>query len=115
MKVRILVEALFADFSKMPKMGAKVLKVGDEIDYPDYYALDVIEAGLAERVVAYTPDATLGAQKLAEKHDIDLANVEGTGEKGRVIKADVQAIVEKVAEKEQENLPDGGEKLSPLH
>ena len=124
MKVRILVEAPYADFSKMPKLGAQNLKVGDEIDYPDYYALDIIDAGLAELFIAtdvvdemeieaedidayvsatisateivdsIIPNATLGAQKLAEEHGVDLADVKATGKDGRIVKSDVQALVE---------------------
>ena len=39
-------------------------------------------------------DATDSARELAEKHDIDLAEVDGTGSDGRIVKSDVQALVE---------------------
>lgn len=40
-------------------------------------------------------DATDGAKELAEDNGIDLALVKGTGQDGRIIKADVQAYIER--------------------
>jgi pyruvate/2-oxoglutarate dehydrogenase complex dihydrolipoamide acyltransferase (E2) component len=42
-------------------------------------------------------DATNAARDLAAEHDIDLAAVDGSGEEGRVLKADVQAVIEEGA------------------
>lgn len=39
-------------------------------------------------------DATPSAEALAVEHGIDLAEVEGTGKGGRVLKSDVAALVE---------------------
>jgi hypothetical protein len=51
MKVRILVEAPYADFEKKRgKVGAQKLEVGHEIDYPDKYAEFLIGQKLAEAV-----------------------------------------------------------------
>lgn len=44
---------------------------------------------------ATRPEPTDGAVELAERHGIDLGGVEGTGEDGRVTKADVQKLVPK--------------------
>lgn len=38
--------------------------------------------------------ATPGARKLAAEHDVELASIEGTGEEGAVLRADVEALVE---------------------
>lgn len=94
MKVRILRDASYADFSQPPKVSAQNLKAGDEVDLPDYYAEGIIASGMAELPVSYNPDVTMGAQKLANEHGIDLAEVEGTGKDGRIIKADIQALLE---------------------
>ena len=56
MKVRILQTAAYSDFSTMPaKLGAKKLHEGDVVDFPDYYALDIVASGLAEKVVLNAP------------------------------------------------------------
>lgn len=94
MKVRILRDASYANFATMPKMSAQDLKVGDVVEFPDYYAKGIVASGMAELPVSYNPDVTMGAQKLADEHDIDLASVEGTGQDGRIIKADVQGMIE---------------------
>jgi hypothetical protein len=39
-------------------------------------------------------DATDSAKKLAEEHKIDLSTVEGTGKDGRIVKPDVEALLE---------------------
>jgi pyruvate/2-oxoglutarate dehydrogenase complex dihydrolipoamide acyltransferase (E2) component len=39
-------------------------------------------------------DATPAAEEAAAQHDVDLADVEGTGKDGRVTKPDVEAAVE---------------------
>lgn len=38
-------------------------------------------------------NATNGAKELAEEHGVDLATVAGTGENGRILKSDVEAVV----------------------
>lgn len=38
-------------------------------------------------------DATDAAAELAKEHGIDLATVEGTGASGRILKSDVEALV----------------------
>lgn len=43
-------------------------------------------------------DATDSARELAEEHDIDLATIAGSGQDGRIIKADVQAEVDRLSE-----------------
>lgn len=94
MKVRILRDASYANFATAPKISAQNLKVGDVVEFPDYYAEGIIASGMAELPVSYNPDVTLGAQKLANEQGIDLVNVEGTGKDGRIIKADIQALLE---------------------
>ena len=56
MKVKILHSGLYANFLTMPKLSAQNLQAGDEIDFPDYYAEDIVASGLAGKVV---PDAPL--------------------------------------------------------
>lgn len=94
MKVRILRDASYANFSTMPKLSAQNLKAGDVVEFPGYYAKGIIASGMAELPVSHNLDVTMGAQKLANEHGIDLAEVEGTGKDGRIIKADVQALIE---------------------
>ena len=55
---------------------------------------DAFDPNEHERYEAGTPDPTDGAKSLAEEEDIDLSEVEGSGKKGRVTKADVDALVE---------------------
>jgi len=50
---------------------------------------DAEEPGAAEEV-----DATDAAAELAAEHDLDLADVEGTGKEGRILKSDVQAAID---------------------
>ena len=47
-------------------------------------------------------DATDAAGELAAEHGIDLAEIEGTGKEGRVLKSDVEAAVEALEEEEAE-------------
>lgn len=51
-------------------------------------------------------DATDAAKALAAQHDIDLANVAGTGSEGRVTKDDVAAHVPVEPEPEPEHEPE---------
>lgn len=50
----------------------------------------------AEDVPSYQPgvDATDSARELAETYELDLVEIEGTGESGRVLKGDVEAVLE---------------------
>jgi len=45
---------------------------------------------------AEEPDATSSARKLAEELGIDLAEVEGTGSGGRIVKSDVEGFAQRV-------------------
>lgn len=40
------------------------------------------------------PDVSDAARVLAEKHDIDLSKVKGTGKNGNIIKADIEELIE---------------------
>lgn len=40
-----------------------------------------------------SPDATEAAIKLAEEHDIDLAEVSGSGTDGRILKSDIEKLI----------------------
>lgn len=50
MKVRITKEVPLTDFNSDPPGRAVVRSPGDEIDFPDWYALGLIKAGLAVMV-----------------------------------------------------------------
>ncbi len=51
-------------------------------------------SGLAPELENTEPEATDAAVKLAEEHGIDLSKVKGTGTGGRVIKSDVEGLLE---------------------
>lgn len=53
-------------------------------------------------------NATDGAVELAEEHDLDLSLIQGTGSKGRIVKDDVEEVLE--LKKEQEELKKSKEK-----
>lgn len=48
----------------------------------------------APRSAEPTFDATEGAEELAQEAGVDLAKVQGTGQDGRITKADVQAAID---------------------
>jgi len=52
MKVKILAKALYSDFRPGRAPGAKTYEVGEEADFPAYYAVGLIQAGLAEALEA---------------------------------------------------------------
>ena len=62
MKVRILVEAPYSTFEPGKAPGAKVCKLGDEVDFPAEYAKGLVEVGLAEAV----SDAQVEAEEEAK-------------------------------------------------
>lgn len=54
-------------------------------------------------------DVTDAAGELAEEHDVDLATIEGTGEEGRILKSDVQDVVDdRGGDAEPDEEEDGG-------
>lgn len=50
MKVKILVDAAYSDFKPGGKVGAKNLKSGDVVDFPQVYAESLVKSELAEKV-----------------------------------------------------------------
>lgn len=48
-------------------------------------------------------DATDSARQLAEENGIDLSEVEGSGDNGRILKSDVEAVIRKSASEEGED------------
>lgn len=68
----------------------------DELQQADPHNAQRIQAGLLIPVQhAMEADATDEARTLAAEHGIDLHDVTGTGKDGRIIKADVEAHIEK--------------------
>lgn len=102
MKVQILRDGKYSDFEvagRPHKVGAKMLAVGDEVNYPDWYAESIIESGLAEAYIE--PDfiearhtklinATSAAFRLAGELDVDLLTLTGSGARGRITAGDVR-------------------------
>ena len=64
-------------------------------------------APATEPVYQDGPDATDAAKALAAEHQIDLANVTGTGADGRITKDDVAALVTPPSESEQAEADSG--------
>jgi len=98
-KVRILQDGEFSDFN-IPglrhRIGKQQLTAGTEIDYPDWYAKDIIERELAvvhiepETQPAQLIDATNAAFRLAGELDVDLLTLAGSGAGGRITAGDVR-------------------------
>lgn len=65
------------------------------IDTHNYgYPVNIIQSqDDSDLTVRKEIDATKEALDLAEKHGIDLANVEGSGKDGRILVSDVQALI----------------------
>jgi len=47
-------------------------------------------------------DATGAAEELAAEHGVDLASIEGTGKDGRILKGDVQSVIDERQQDEEE-------------
>lgn len=65
-------------------------------------ASDESEAPMPEESPEAPADATPAAEALAAEEDIDLEEVKGSGEDGRILKSDVEAAVEEKAEEAPE-------------
>lgn len=82
------------------KVDGKEYKAGDVFPFDpgnrNHFYLYQQGALRAERVSAGATevDATDSAVKLANKHGISLATVKGTGADGRILKSDVEALVD---------------------
>ncbi len=59
MIVKILQYGTYSDFRKFPKIGSQSLPKGVEIEFPDAYAFDLIEQGLAAVVTEPTVNSEL--------------------------------------------------------
>lgn len=117
MLVKILVSGPYADFETKPGFQkAQNLTAGDEVDFPEWYALSLVESELAEATTlsyleeaataedqpasAEEPegeavaeiDATDSARDYAAKNNIDLSQVSGTGANGRITLSDVKGV-----------------------
>lgn len=73
--VKILQDAHYADFSSYPKVGARNLKAGEVVEFPAYYATELIAAGMATLVVeapqGQLPSATLVVETPAEDRPVE--------------------------------------------
>jgi len=101
MKVRILQDGTYSRFN-IPGLRHRVYKqqltAEDVIDYPDWYAEEIIASGRARAYVE--PDieaqhtklinATNAAFRLAGELDVDLLALEGSGAGGRITAGDVR-------------------------
>lgn len=99
MKVQILQGGTYSKFN-IPGYRHRVYKqqlaADDVIDYPDWYAEEIIASG---RAVAYAEpaplqeqliDATNAAFRLAGELDVDLLALTGSGSGGRITVGDVR-------------------------
>ncbi|MBU0493570.1 MAG: E3 binding domain-containing protein [Chloroflexi bacterium] len=120
-QVRILVTGRYADFADYPpRIRATNRAAGDVVDYPTWYAADIVKAGLAEvmggvvdgpvalvevgpeaviapsdpdladHLIWAMPEATPAAIRLAVREGLDLRAITGTGQDGRITVADVR-------------------------
>lgn len=80
---------------------------GDHVDWPEYTARPLVDSGAAvegwveldgedesEAAEAEGVRATPEAKELAGEAGLDLLEIEGSGEEGRVLKADVETAIE---------------------
>lgn len=58
MRIKILVNAPYSDFDSDPPGRAIIRQAGDVVDYPDWYARGLVQAGLAEVVGDLPPELT---------------------------------------------------------
>ncbi len=58
------------------------------------------------------PDATDAAKALAAEYGIDLTTVTGTGQDGRIVIGDVDAIIQAATAEPSEPIPDEAEEVS---
>ena len=99
MKVQILQDGTYSRFN-IPgyrhRVGERQLAVGDVVDYPDWYAEEIVASGLAIAYVepgaqpAQLIDATSAAFRLAGELGIDLLTLAGSGAGGRITAGDVR-------------------------
>lgn len=99
MKVQILQDGTYSFFN-IPgyrhRVGKQQLAAGDVIDYPDWYAEEIIASGLAVDCAEPQPqhtkliDATNAAFRLAGELDVDLLTLKGSGACGRITAGDVR-------------------------
>ncbi len=94
MKVQILQDGTYSKFN-IPGYRHRVYKqqlaAGDVIDYPDWYAEEIIAGGravayveLPEKTATQLIDATNAAFRLAGELNVDLETLTGSGAGGRI-------------------------------
>lgn len=82
------------DLNGPPRRQREQLKAKiDELE--DASAGDEIRArlGALEAAVGLDVDASDAARELALEHGVDLSEIEGSGQEGRVVKGDVEAAI----------------------
>lgn len=99
MKVQILQDGTYSRFN-IPgyrhRVGRQELAAGAVMDFPDWYAEEIVASGLAvvyaepEPQPAQLIDATSAAFRLAGELDVDLETLTGSGAGGRITAGDVR-------------------------
>ena len=99
MKIQILQDGTYSRFN-IPgyrhRVGKQQLAAGDVVDYPDWYAEEIVASGLASISIGefITGEidviATDAARSLANELDIDLLTITGSGTGGRITVRDVR-------------------------
>ena len=98
MKVQILQDGKYSRFN-IPgyrhRVGVIERTAGDVVDYPDWYAEEIVAAGQAKYYIdpgltIQIPNATDAAWRLATKLDVDLLTLSGSGKGGRITAGDVR-------------------------
>lgn len=102
MKVKITHSGHYSSFPYKGKHSnhqgpRQLLSAGDEADFPQWYALGLVESELAEEVPFQMeqaiPQASKAAEELARDHRVDLGDIQGSGPGGKITVNDVRAAV----------------------
>ena len=103
MKVKILVESTYSEFKPGRAPGAKPRKVGEIVEFPDPYAVSLVDADLAEALPVEVPEYD------ADLDDLDDLGIEELDDADLADEDDAPTEPEDVPANEAEDVPPEGE------